>query len=148
MFMPRQEGPPIVMDEIPRTYYPGRGFLTDQEAYPTDMYGNVQVPEIPKDIFNRAPRYGGGLGIPGAPGNSGVFNLPYNPANDFGGFMNLPYIPGSDMGGVQLLAGGFRPAAYGAIPGGQSPYRYGPYLPFRGEEKKEEQTPFVPIPRV
>ena len=105
MFMLRQEGPPIVMDEIPRTYYPGRGFLTDQEAYPTDMYGNVKVPEIPKDIFNRAPRYGGGLGIPGAPGNSGVFNLPYNPANDFGGFMNLPYIPGSDMGGVQLLAG-------------------------------------------
>ena len=148
MFMPRQEGPPHVMDEIPRTYYPGRGWLTDQEAYPTDMYGNVKVPEIPKDIFNRAPRYGGGLGIPGAPGNSGVFNLPYNPANDFGGFMNLPYIPGSDMGGVQLLAGGFRPAAYGAIPGGQSPYRYGPYLPFRGEEKKEEQTSFVPIPRV
>lgn len=107
MFMPRQEGPPIVMDEIPRTYYPGRGFLTDQEAYPIDMYGNVQVPEIPKDIFNRAPRYGGGLGIPGAPGNSGVFNLPYNPANDFGGFMNLPFIPGSDMGGVQLLAGSF-----------------------------------------
>ena len=65
------------------------------------------MPEIPKDIFNRAPRYGGGLGIPGAPGNSGVFNLPYNPANDFGGFMNLPFIPGSDMGGVQLLAGSF-----------------------------------------
>ena len=41
MFMPRQEGPPIVMDEIPRTYYPGRGWLSDQEAYPTDMYGNV-----------------------------------------------------------------------------------------------------------
>ena len=67
----------------------------------------LKVPEIPKDIFNRAPRYGGGLGIPGAPGNSGVFNLPYNPANDFGGFMNLPFIPGSDMGGVQLLAGSF-----------------------------------------
>lgn len=59
MLMPRQEGPPIVMDEIPRTYYPGRGFLTDQQAYPTDP-------------FNRAPRYGGGLGIPGAPGNLAV----------------------------------------------------------------------------
>jgi len=59
MFMPRQEGPAHVLDEIPRTYYPGRGWLTDQEAYPTDMYGNVKVPEIPKDIFNRAPRYGG-----------------------------------------------------------------------------------------
>jgi hypothetical protein len=33
------------------------------------------------------------------------------------------------------------------IPGGESPYRFGPYLPYRGEEKKEEQTPFIPNPR-
>ena len=33
------------------------------------------------------------------------------------------------------------------IPGGESPYRFGPYLPYRGEEKKEEQMPFIPIPR-
>ena len=65
----QRQGTPMVMDEIPRTYYPGRGFLTDQEAYPMDMYGNVKVPEIPKDIFNRAPRYGGGMNVPGAPGN-------------------------------------------------------------------------------
>ena len=90
MFVPRRQGPPIVMDEIPRTYYPGRGFLSDREAYPTD-------------IFNRAPRYSGGLDIPGAPGNNGIFKLPYNPANNLGGFMHLPYYPGSDMDGIQLL---------------------------------------------
>ena len=115
MFMPRQEGPPIVMDEIPRTYYPGRGFLSDQEAYPTDIYGNPRMPEIPRDIFNRAPRYGGGLNIPGAPGN----------------IQTLPYITATPS---------FE------IPGGQSPYRFGPYLPYRGEERKEEETPFIPIP--
>ena len=32
------------------------------------------------------------------------------------------------------------------IPGGQTPYRRGPYLPFSGEEKREEDEPFVPIP--
>ena len=100
MFMPRQEGPPIVMDEIPRTYYPGRGFLSDQEAYPTDIYGNPRMPEIPRDIFNRAPRYSGGLNIPGAPGN--IQTLPY-----FGELLNptqMPYYPGQDYGGVQQLA--------------------------------------------
>ena len=43
IFVPRQEGPPIVMDEIPRTYYPGRGWLSDQEAYPIRyVSGNPQ----------------------------------------------------------------------------------------------------------
>ena len=28
----------MVMDEISRTYYPGRGFLTDQEAYPENPF--------------------------------------------------------------------------------------------------------------
>ena len=40
-----------VMDEIPRTYYPGRGFLSDQEAYPTDLYGNVRPPNLHKTSF-------------------------------------------------------------------------------------------------
>ena len=165
MFMPRQEGPPIVMDEIPRTYYPGRGFLSDQEAYPTNpfkgYFDRLNRGVLQEDVitdqenarqatflldnlsrFNRPPIYKGGFNTPGAAGN--LEKLPY-----YGGPMNpvlMPYSPGQDYGGIQLLAGGFRPAAYGAIPGGQSPYRYGPYLPFRGEEKKEEQTPFVPIP--
>ena len=130
MFMPRQEGPPIVMDEISRTYYPGRGFLTDQQAYP----------------ITPSPRYSGG--DPNL-GNTGAFmKLPYFPGQETGGVMNLPYFPGADMNDIELLAGGFRSGAYSAIPGGQSFYRYGPYLPFRGEEKKEEQTPFIPIPRV
>ena len=138
----RQQGPAMVMDEIPRTYYPGRGFLTDQEAYPTDLYGNPRMPEISKDMFNRSPRYSGGMNVPGAPGN--LQTLPY-----YGGPINptpMPYYAGQDYGGVELLAGGFRPASYGAIRGGQTPYRSGPYLPFRGEEKKEEQAPFIPIP--
>lgn len=114
-FVEQRQGPPMIMDEIPRTYYPGRGFLTDQEAYPTDIYGNPRMPEIPRDIFNRAPRYSGGLNIPGAPGN----------------IQTLPYITATPS---------FE------IPGGQSPYRFGPYLPYRGEERKEEETPFIPIP--
>ena len=52
----QQQGYSFPMDEISRTYYPGRGFLTDQEAYP-------------ENPFYRAPRYSGGLNIPGAPGN-------------------------------------------------------------------------------
>ena len=98
----QQQGYSFPMDEIPRTYYPGRGFLTDQEAYP----------ERP---FYRTPRYSGGLNIPGAPGN----------------LQTLPYITSSPS---------FE------IPGGQSPYRFGPYLPYRGEEKREEETPFIPLP--
>ena len=53
----------------------------------------------------------------------------------YSGGMNVPGAPGN------LAADpSFR------IPGGESPYRFGPYLPFRGEEKKEEETPFIPIP--
>ena len=52
----QQQGTPMVMDEIPRTYYPGRGFLTDQEAYP-------------ENPLYRPPTYGGGMNVPGAPGN-------------------------------------------------------------------------------
>ena len=59
-----------IMDEISRTYYPRRGrFLSDQEAYPTDINGNIRVPQIPNDIFNRSPIYGGAYNIPGAAGN-------------------------------------------------------------------------------
>lgn len=52
----QQQGYSFPMDEIPRTYYPGRGFLTDQEAYP-------------ENPFFRSPRYSGGMNVPGAPGN-------------------------------------------------------------------------------
>lgn len=43
----RQEGSPVIKDEIPRTYYPGRGFLTDQEAYPTEPF--IFLPRKNKD---------------------------------------------------------------------------------------------------
>ena len=85
-FVEQRQGPPMIMDEIPRTYYPGRGFLTDQEAYP-------------ENPFYRAPRYSGGLNIPGAPGN--IQTLPY-----FDELLNptqMPYYPGQDYGGVQQL---------------------------------------------
>jgi len=99
MFMPEPQGPPIVMDEIPRTYYPGRGMLTDRQAYPTDIYGNPRMPELSdfENPFYRTPRYGGGLNIPGAPGN--IQNFLYRTAT-----------PSFE------------------IPGGQSPYKQ-PYLP-------------------
>ena len=163
-FVEQRQGPPMIMDEIPRTYYPGRGFLTDQEAYPTDMNGwerKLDRGVLHEDVladqenarqarflldnlsrFNPPPRYSGGMNVPGAPGN--LQTLPYQ-----GGPLNptpMPYYPGQDYGGVELLAGGFRPASYGAIRGGQTPYRFGPYLPYRGEERKEEETPFIPIP--
>ena len=53
--MPRQEGPPVIMDEIPRTYYPGRGFLTDQEAYPTEPF--IFLPRKNKDRLTQDIRY-------------------------------------------------------------------------------------------
>ena len=31
----------------PRTYYPGRGFLTDQEVYPTDLLGFGDLALVP-----------------------------------------------------------------------------------------------------
>ena len=85
----QQQGYTFPMDEIPRTYYPGRGFLTDQEAYP-------------ENPFYRSPRYSGG--DPNLGNTAGMFNLPY-----YGGPMNptpMPYYAGQDYGGVELLAGG------------------------------------------
>lgn len=82
----QQQGYTFPKDEIPRTYYPGRGFLSDQEAYP-------------ENPFFRSPRYSGGMNVPGAPGN--LQTLPY-----YGGPMNptpMPYYAGQDYGGVQLL---------------------------------------------
>jgi len=126
----QQQGYNFPMDEISRTYYPGRGFLSDQEAYP-------------ENPFYRPPTYGGGMNIPGAPGNvagtGGFIKLPYygGPTNP----MLMPYYPGQDYGGVQLL--GASPSF--EIPGGQTPYRRGPYLPF--EDIPEDNAPFIPIPR-
>ena len=144
-----------IMDEIPRTYYPGRGFLSDQEAYPTDLYGNVRPPNLKYD--------------PTRDGTPQIIPLPYpvpmpgNQGNNQGGF-NVGRALGSIAGSLGMAFGdpAFSPGPTLAgrysdflakspsfeIPGGQSPYRYGPYLPYRREEKKEEQTPFVPIPRV
>lgn len=84
----QQQGYTFPMDEIPRTYYPGRGFLSDQEAYP-------------ENPFYRVPRYSGG--DPNLGNTAGMFNLPY-----YGGPMNptpMPYYPNQDYGGVELLAG-------------------------------------------
>ena len=161
-----------VMDEIPRTYYPGRGFLSDQEAYPTDLYGNVRPPNLKYDPTRdgygnvRPPnlKYD-----PTRDGTPQIIPLPYpvpmpgNQGNNQGGF-NIGRAVGALAGSLGMAFGNpaFTPGPilsgrYGdllarspsfEIPGGQSPYRYGPYLPFRGEEKKEEQTPFVLIPRV
>ena len=146
-----------ILDEIPRTYYPGRGFLTDQEAYPTDLYGNVRPPSL--DTFDL--KYD-----PTRDGTPQFIPLPYpvptpgNQGNNQGGF-NVGRALGSIAGSLGMGLGdpAFSPGLAGRygdylakgpsfeIPGGRSPYRHGPYLPFRGEEKREEQTPFVPIPR-
>ena len=88
-------------------------------------------------------RMSGGLNVPGAPGNNNIQQLPY-----FGGALNpttMPYVFGQDYGGPQNLPYITATPSF-EIPGGQSPYRFGPYLPYRGEEKREEEMPFIPLP--
>ena len=93
MFMPRQKEPSIIMDEIPRTYYPGRGFLTDQEAYPTDLYGNIPPPNLKYD--------------PTRDGTPQIIPLPYpvpmpgNQGNNQGGF-NVGRALGSIAGSLGM----------------------------------------------
>ena len=154
--MPRQEEPPVIMDEIPRTYYPGRGFLTDQEAYPTDLYGNVRPPNLLLERWelerDRTPQI---IPLPypvPMPGNQGNNQGGFNVGKALGamagylgmGFGNPAFSPGPMLAGRygDLLA---KSPSF-KIPGGQTPYRRGPYLPFRGEEKREEETPFIPLP--
>ena len=76
-----------VMDEIPRTYYPGRGFLSDQQAYPTDLNGNPAVPTLAGGYM--------GLFAQGLPfGEQGPAQGPNSPIRfyeDFGQYM--PYGP-------------------------------------------------------
>jgi len=99
MLMPRQKEPPIVLDEIPRTYYPGRGFLTDQEAYPTDLYGNVRPPSF--DTFKYDPT---------RDGTPQIIPLPYpvpmpgNQGNNQGGF-NVGKALGSIAGSLGMAFG-------------------------------------------
>ena len=70
---------------------------------PGPRYGESRPPVIydfTENPFYRTPRYGGGLNIPGAPGN--IQKLPY-----YGGLFNpttMPYYPGQDYGGVQQFA--------------------------------------------
>jgi len=96
--MPRQKEPSIIMDEIPRTYYPGRGFLTDQEAYPTDLYGNVRPPSL--DTFDL--KYD-----PTRDGTPQFIPLPYpvptpgNQGNNQGGF-NVGRALGSIAGSLGM----------------------------------------------
>ena len=73
----QQQGYPDMMDEIPRTYYPGRGYLSDQEAYP-------------ENPFYRSPRYSGGI-------YDGAFQNPQLAATPMEGFdlMNDPRFPGA-----------------------------------------------------
>jgi len=87
---------------------------------PGPRYGESRPPIIIDNTdgafenpFYRTPRYGGGLNIPGAPGN--LQNFLYKTAT-----------PSFE------------------IPGGQTPYRRGPYLP--GESIPEENEPFIPLP--
>ena len=87
---------------------------------PGPRYGESRPPIIIDNTdgafenpFYRTPRYGGGLNIPGAPGN--IQNFLYRTAT-----------PSFE------------------IPGGQTPYKRGPYLPF--EDIPEENEPFIPLP--
>ena len=73
------------------------------------------------------PAFSPGPRFPRSPRYSGGLNIPGAPGN----VQTLPYITATP--------------SY-EIPGGQSPYRFGPYLPYRGEEKREEEMPFIPLP--
>ena len=130
--MPRQKEPPIIMDEIPRTYYPGRGFLTDQEAYPTDLYGNVRPPSL--DTFDLkydptrdgTPQFFDLKYDPTRDGTPQIIPLPYpvpmpgNQGNNQGGF-NVGRALGSIAGSLGMGLGdpAFSPGLAG---------RYGDYL--------------------
>jgi len=80
----QQQGYPDMMDEIPRTYYPGRGYLSDQEAYP-------------ENPFYRSPRYSGGIydgAFQNIPPSRDGFHIAQNPMNRFD-LMNDPRFPGA-----------------------------------------------------
>lgn len=85
---------------------------------PGPRYGEFRPPIIFDNTENPFLR---------TPRYSGGLNIPGAPGN----LQTLPYITSSPS---------FE------IPGGQSPYRFGPYLPYRGEEKREEEMPFIPLP--
>lgn len=125
----QQQGYSFPMDEISRTYYPGRGFLTDQQAYP-------------ENPFFRSPRYSGGMNVPGAPGNLQTlpyYGVPTNPKQ-------MPYYPEQDNSGVELLAdmpryirGNFAPS--GAII--KAPHIDSPYI---DEQIRRGFVPMTPPP--
>ena len=100
----------------------------DNQPQPYNPETNPVFPDYP---------FGRPIGRP--TGTGGFTQLPYygGPTNP----MQMPYYPEQDYGGVQKL---IADPSY-AIPGGQTPYRRGPYLPF--EDIPEDNAPFIPIPR-
>jgi len=132
-----------VMDEIPRTYYPGRGFLTDQEAYPTDLYGNPDMPVLAGGYM--------GLFAQGLPfGEQGPAQGPNSPIRfyeDFGQYMpygpaggGLPPTPMPDLAQMpRFIRGGSAPR--GVI-------MKAPHIdsPFMDERIKRGFVPMTPPP--
>ena len=122
-----------VMDEIPRTYYPGRGFLSDQEAYPTDLYGNVRPPNLKYD--------------PTRDGTPQIIPLPYpvpmpgNQGNNQGGF-NVGRALGSIAGSLGMAFG--NPAF---SPGLELAGRYSDFAQLPNREQGPAQGPNTPIKR-
>jgi len=121
------------MDEIPRTYYPGRGFLSDQEAYPTDLYGNVRPPNLKYD--------------PTRDGTPQIIPLPYpvpmpgNQGNNQGGF-NIGRAVGALAGSLGMAFG--NPAF---TPGPILSGRYSDLMKERNERINSGRTPgIIPEP--
>ena len=130
--------PTITYSTIPNL---GAGRLPD----PGPRYGESRPPVIydfTENPFYRAPRYGGGLNIPGAPGN--IQKLPY-----YGGPLNpttIPYDPERDDTGVELLAGAPRYIRGKFAPSGaiiKSPHLDSPYM---DEQIRRGFRPMAPPP--
>jgi hypothetical protein len=97
-----------ILDEIPRTYYPGRGFLTDQEAYPVPTQGNQGNNQGGFNFGRALGAMAGYLGMGfGDPAFSPGLKLTPELAGRYGGIRDLLYRPNQDKAEVQLLAGSF-----------------------------------------
>ena len=127
-----------IMDEIPRTYYPGRGFLSDQEAYPTDLYGNVRPPTLEYDPVRDGPPQ--------------IVPLPYfvSSRNQDNNPLKGGFNTGKALGAMAGYLGmGFGPAPRAAIfsPGPMLAGRYSDLMKERNERINSGRTPGI-IPEI
>ena len=121
-------------------------FFRNGQVIGVNYGGSVHQPTV---TYSTIPNLGAGRSPDPGPryGESRppvIYDFTENPFHRtpcYSGGLNIPGAPGN----IQTLPYITATPSF-EIPGGQSPYRFGPYLPYRGEERKEEETPFISIP--